>query len=73
VKRDARRSLIASVVLQGEYGVRDVPVEVPLILGRGGVVKVLEVELTEEERQKFMQSVEAVRKLVASVPPAYLQ
>jgi len=73
VKRDAKRSLIASVVLQGEYGVRDVPVEVPLILGRGGVVKVLEVELTEEERQKFMQSVEAVRKLVASVPPAYLQ
>lgn len=73
VKRDARRSLIASVVLQGEYGVRDVPVEVPLILGRGGVVKILEVELTEEERQKFMQSVEAVRKLVTSIPPAYLQ
>ncbi|MGB9704353.1 MAG: NAD-dependent malate dehydrogenase [Pyrobaculum sp.] len=73
VKRDARRSLIASVVLQGEYGVRDVPVEVPLILGRSGVVKILEVELTEEERQKFMQSVEAVRKLVASIPPAYLQ
>ncbi|MGC9051760.1 NAD-dependent malate dehydrogenase [Pyrobaculum sp.] len=73
VKRDARRSLIASVVLQGEYGVRDIPVEVPLILGRSGVVKILEVELTEEERQKFMQSVEAVRKLVASIPPAYLQ
>ncbi|AAL64144.1 malate dehydrogenase [Pyrobaculum aerophilum str. IM2] len=73
VKRDAKRALIASVVLQGEYGVRDVPVEVPIILGRSGVVKVLEVELTEEERQKFMQSVEAVKKLVASVPPSYLQ
>ncbi|MCX8137046.1 NAD-dependent malate dehydrogenase [Pyrobaculum aerophilum] len=73
VKRDAKRTLIASVVLQGEYGVRDVPVEVPIILGRSGVVKVLEVELTEEERQKFMQSVEAVKKLVASVPPSYLQ
>ncbi|MEM2025516.1 MAG: NAD-dependent malate dehydrogenase, partial [Desulfurococcaceae archaeon] len=61
VKRDAKRSLIASVVLEGEYGVRDVPVEVPIVLGRRGVLKVLEVELTEEERQKFMQSVEAVK------------
>ncbi|AFA38670.1 MAG: NAD-dependent malate dehydrogenase [Pyrobaculum sp.] len=72
VKRDAKRSLIASVVLEGEYGVRDVPVEVPIVLGRRGVLKVLEVELTEEERQKFMQSVEAVKKLISSLPPAYL-
>ncbi|MEM4493587.1 MAG: NAD-dependent malate dehydrogenase, partial [Pyrobaculum sp.] len=72
VKRDSKRSLIASVVLEGEYGVRDVPVEVPIVLGRRGVLKVLEVELTEEERQKFMQSVEAVKKLISSLPPAYL-
>lgn len=73
VKRDAKRSLIASVVLQGEYDVRDVPVEVPVILGRSGVLKVLEIELSAEERQKFMQSVEAVRKLIASIPSNYLQ
>lgn len=72
VKRDAKRSLIASVVLDGEYGVRGVPVEVPIVLGRRGVLKVLEVELTEEERQKFMQSVEAVKKLISSLPPGYL-
>jgi malate dehydrogenase len=73
IKRDTKRSLIASVVLQGEYGVNDVPVEVPIVLGRGGVSRILEVELTAEEKQKFLQSVEAIKKLIASIPPAYLQ
>ena len=73
IKRDAKRSLIASVVLQGEYGVNDVPVEVPIVLGRSGVSRILEVELTAEEKQKFLQSVEAIKKLIASIPPAYLQ
>jgi malate dehydrogenase (NAD) (EC 1.1.1.37) len=73
IKRDARRSLIASVVLQGEYGVSDVPVEVPIVLGRSGVLKILEVELTPEESQKFMQSVEAIKKLISSIPSGYLQ
>jgi malate dehydrogenase (NAD) (EC 1.1.1.37) len=73
IKRDARRSLIASVVLKGEYGVDDVPVEVPIVLGRGGVLRILEVELAPEERQKFLQSVEAIKKLIGSIPPDYLQ
>lgn len=73
VKRDSKRSLIASVVLNGEYGVSDIPVEVPIVLGRRGVLKILEVELTQEEREKFMQSVEAIRKLISTIPPSYLQ
>jgi malate dehydrogenase len=73
VKRDARRVLIASVVLQGEYGVHGVPAGVPVVLGRGGVLRVLELELTPEERQRFAESVEAVRRLIAQIPPAYLQ
>lgn len=71
VKRDERRALIASVVLKGEYGVTDVPVEVPIVLGRGGALKVLEVELNSEEKAKFAQSVEAIRKLLSSLPPKY--
>lgn len=71
VKRDERRALIASVVLKGEYGVSDVPVEVPIVLGRGGAVKVLEVELNAEEKTKFAQSVEAIRKLLNSLPSQY--
>ncbi|MFN7105276.1 MAG: NAD-dependent malate dehydrogenase [Pyrobaculum sp.] len=73
VKRDNRRALIASVVLNREYGVSEVPVEVPVVLGKGGVLKVLEIELTPEERQKFIESVGVIRKLIGAIPPAYLQ
>ncbi|CCC82058.1 malate dehydrogenase [Thermoproteus tenax] len=71
VKRDERRALIASVVLDGEYGVRGIPVEVPVVLGRGGAIKVLEVELSPEEKQRFQQSVEAISKLLNSLPAQY--
>jgi len=60
-------------VLKGEYGVFDLPVEVPIVLGKTGVVKVLEIELTPEEKEKFNQSVEAIRKLVGTIPQSYLQ
>ncbi|MFN3804713.1 MAG: NAD-dependent malate dehydrogenase [Pyrobaculum sp.] len=73
IKRDSRRALIASVVLSGEYGVSDVPVEIPVVLGKSGVLKILEIELSPEERQKFLESVEAIRKLIGVIPPAYLQ
>jgi len=71
IKKDQKKALIASVILQGEYGVNDVVAEVPIILGKEGVEKVLEVPLTEEEKEGFMKSVEAVRNLLASLPPEY--
>jgi len=71
IKKDQKKALIASVILQGEYGVNDVVAEVPIILGKEGVEKVLEVPLTEEEKEGFMKSIEAVRNLLASLPPEY--
>jgi malate dehydrogenase len=71
VKRDEKRALVASVVLRGEYGVDGLPVEVPLILGRGGAEKVLEIELSPDEKNKLAQSVEAIRKLINSLPNQY--
>lgn len=71
IKRDEKRALIASVVLKGEYGVDGLPVEVPLILGRGGAEKVLEIELSPEEKDRLAQSVEAIRKLINSLPSQY--
>ena len=71
IKKDQKKALIASVILQGEYGVNDVVAEVPIILGKEGVEKILEVPLTEEEKEGFMKSIEAVRNLLASLPPEY--
>ncbi|MEN2999384.1 MAG: malate dehydrogenase [Acidilobaceae archaeon] len=71
IKRDAKKAFIASIYLDGEYGLRDVVVEIPVVLGKRGVEKVLELPLNEEEREGFMRSVEAVRDLIKALPEEY--
>jgi malate dehydrogenase len=73
IKKNRRRIFEASVYLDGEYGVKDIFAEVPVVLGRNGVEKVIELNLTPEQRQKFMQSIEAIRKNLTQVPPEYLK
>ncbi len=53
--------------LNGEYGVKDMYVGVPVVIGANGVEKIVEIELNEAERQMFMKSVEAC---AASATPA---
>lgn len=71
IKGDSKRIYPSSVYLKGEYGVSDVVAEVPVVIGRGGAEKVVELPLTDEERRDFLKSVEAVRKLINSIPEAY--
>jgi len=73
IKKNRRRIFEASVYLDGEYGVKDIFAEVPVVLGRNGVEKIIELNLTPEQRQKFMQSIEAIRKNLTQVPPEYLK
>lgn len=60
---DQKRVLPCSAYLEGQYGARDVYVGVPVILGRGGIEKIVEVELEGREREYFDNSVTAVRAL----------
>jgi malate dehydrogenase len=53
--------------LQGEYGVKDLYVGVPVVIGKGGVERVVEVTLNKEEKAMFDHSVEAVKTLVSEV------
>jgi malate dehydrogenase len=71
IRRDAKKMFIASIYLDGEYGVRDVVAEVPVILGRRGVERVIELPLNDEEKQGFLKSVEAVRALIDALPEEY--
>jgi len=48
--------------LRGEYGIHDLFIGVPVILGRNGVGRIIELELTDEERKELLVSAEAVRK-----------
>ena len=61
---DKHKILPCSVFLQGEYGVRDVFVGVPVKLGARGVEKIIEIKLTPEEDAAFKKSAGAVRELV---------
>ena len=51
-----------SVFLEGEYGLHDLCIGVPVILGKNGVEKIVELELSEAEQAKMTSSAEAVKK-----------
>jgi malate dehydrogenase len=65
--KDQRRLLPCAAHLTGEYGVRDLYVGVPVVIGKGGVERVVEIELTQDERAMFDKSVAAVRSLCDAV------
>jgi malate dehydrogenase len=56
--------LPCAAYLTGQYGVKDLYVGVPVVIGAGGVERVVEIELNKGEREAFDKSVEAVRGLV---------
>jgi malate dehydrogenase len=61
---DEKRLLPCAAFLNGEYGLKDIYMGVPVILGETGVEKIVEVKLTKEERAQFRKSCESVRKLI---------
>ncbi len=63
--QDRKRVLTCSALLDGQYGVQGLFVGVPVVIGAGGVERVLEVELDEAERAMFQKSVASVRKSVS--------
>ena len=62
--KDKRRVLPCAAYLNGEYGVKGLYVGVPVIIGKGGVERILEIDLNSTERQMFMKSVESVKGLI---------
>jgi malate dehydrogenase len=62
--RDKKRVLPAAVWLNGEYGVKDLYVGVPVVIGAKGVERIVEIELNGSERGMFEKSAQAVRALV---------
>ncbi len=62
--KDKKRVLPCAAHLSGEYGLRDLYVGVPCVIGAGGVEKVIEIELEASERAMFDHSVNAVKGLI---------
>ena len=67
IVKDKKRMIPVAAKCDDEYGVGGYYVGVPVILGSGGVEKIVELELTDQETSDFNHSVDAVKKLVATM------
>ncbi len=68
ILKDKRRILPAIAYLEGEYGYSNLYLGVPVILGGNGIEKVIELELTNEEKQALDRSVESVMNVMKVLP-----
>ena len=62
--KDQKRVLPCAVYVDGKYGVKDTYVGLPVVIGEGGVERIVELQLTAEERTMFDKSVDSVRGLI---------
>ena len=64
---DRKRVLPCAAYLDGQYGIRGLYIGVPVVLGAGGVERVIEIDLKPAERKQFDLSVASVRKIIETV------
>ena len=64
--KDLKKTLPCAAYLNGEYGVKGLYAGVPVVIGKKGVEKVVEISLTDNEKKQFEISIEAVQKLYES-------
>jgi malate dehydrogenase len=64
VMLDEHRVLPCTAYLEGEYGIKGLYMGVPVKLGAGGIEEILELDLSDEEREALHASAEAVREVV---------
>jgi malate dehydrogenase len=62
--KDKKRILPCAAYLNGEYGVKGLYVGVPVVIGSGGVERIVEIDLNSAERGMFLKSIESVKGLI---------
>jgi malate dehydrogenase len=62
--KDQRRLLPCAAHLTGQYGVKDMYVGVPTVIGAGGIEKIIEIELNPDEKKMLDHSINSVKTLV---------
>ena len=61
--KDLKKQLPCAAYLTGEYGFKEIYAGVPVIIGKSGVEKIVELDLTDEENSNFSKSIDAVKQL----------
>ncbi|MBP9491438.1 MAG: malate dehydrogenase [Aliarcobacter sp.] len=64
---DSKESYPCAVMLKGEYGYEDIVAGVPVVLGKDGFEKIIELELNEEQKAQFAKSISAIKELVNTI------
>ncbi|MBK9093095.1 MAG: malate dehydrogenase [Anaerolineae bacterium] len=70
ILKDKKLIRPCSAYLDGEYGLKDIYFGVPVVLGRNGVEKIIEVALTDDEKAMLQKSADLIRSTMSVVPPA---
>lgn len=63
---DEKQKTLGSVILNGEYSLKDICFGVPVIIGKAGIEKIIELELNAEEKQEFLSAAEEIRQCMIS-------
>jgi malate dehydrogenase len=67
IVRDEKKLIPCSVMLDGEYGQKDICIGVPVVIGKSGWEKIIDFNLNDDEKEKFSKSAEAVRSMNAAL------
>ncbi|RNI39941.1 malate dehydrogenase [Hanamia caeni] len=67
IVRDEKKLIPCSVLLDGEYGQKDICIGVPVVIGKTGWEKIIDFKLNEDEQAKFNKSADAVRNMNAAL------
>jgi malate dehydrogenase len=67
---DQKRQLPCAALLEGEYGINGLFMGIPVVLGASGVEKIVEIELTSQEREQLEKSADGVRELIDAMAKA---
>lgn len=60
--KDQKKMIVCATYLDGEYGMKDITIGVPVIIGKNGIERIVELELSADEKAKLAESEAAVRK-----------
>ena len=61
--KDLKKKLPCAAFLNGEYGQKNIYAGVPVIIGKNGVEKIVELDLSDEEKENFIKSINDVKEL----------
>jgi malate dehydrogenase len=69
IVKDRKRVMSVSTCPNGEYGCSDYAIGVPVVLGKDGVEKILELKLSDESQQRFEKSLKTVKQAITQLKP----